>query len=223
MAAKQIKVYLEIGKARTFAVALDWPGWARSGRSEDAALQALFDYGPRYKQALGTSRLGFHSPSDMSVFKIVKRVTGNTTTDFGAPDIALSSDTEPVAPKELQRWEKILKACWQTFDDSVEAAVGHTLKKGPRGGGRDLQAIIEHVRGVDVAYLKSLGGTAKGSDEDKPELIREAILTTLSAAVRGEIPAHGPRGGVRWTPRYFVRRLAWHELDHAWEIEDKAE
>jgi hypothetical protein len=24
---------------------------------------------------------------------------------------------------------------------------------------------------------------------------------------------------VHWTPRYFVRRMAWHELDHAWEIE----
>ena len=23
------------------------------------------------------------------------------------------------------------------------------------------------------------------------------------------------------TPRYFVRRLAWHDLDHAWEIEDR--
>ena len=52
---------------------------------------------------------------------------------------------------------------------------------------------------------------------------RQAILTTLSAAVRGEVPAREPRGGPRWTPRYFVRRLAWHELDHAWEIENRAE
>jgi hypothetical protein len=217
------KVYLEIGKTRTFAVALDWPGWARSGRGEAAALQALCDYGPRYKQALGASRLGFHPPTDVSAFKVVERLKGNATTDFGAPDVALSSDTEPVDPEELKRWEKLLKACWQTFDASVEAASGKTLKKGPRGGGRDLAKIIEHVQDVDVAYLKSLGGTLKASDADNPERIREAILTTLNAAVRGEIPAHGPRGGVRWTPRYFVRRLAWHELDHAWEIEDKAE
>lgn len=25
-----------------------------------------------------------------------------------------------------------------------------------------------------------------------------------------------------WPPRYFVRRSAWHVLDHAWEIEDRA-
>jgi hypothetical protein len=78
---------------------------------------------------------------------------------------------------------------------------------------------------VDASYLTSLGG--KLSEEDLPSQalahVRHAILATLIAAAHGEIPAHGPRGGVRWTARYFVRRLAWHELDHAWEIEDRAE
>jgi hypothetical protein len=27
---------------------------------------------------------------------------------------------------------------------------------------------------------------------------------------------------VLWPPRYFMRRAAWHILDHAWEIEDRA-
>ena len=26
----------------------------------------------------------------------------------------------------------------------------------------------------------------------------------------------------KWPPRYAARRLAWHVLDHAWEIEDKS-
>jgi hypothetical protein len=50
---------------------------------------------------------------------------------------------------------------------------------------------------------------------------RRHILDELSAAARGELPTEGPRGGKRWSPVYFVRRLAWHELDHAWEIEDR--
>ena len=31
-----------------------------------------------------------------------------------------------------------------------------------------------------------------------------------------------PSGGTLWTPRYFVRRTAWHTLNHAWEIEDRS-
>lgn len=101
------------------------------------------------------------------------------------------------------------------------------MRKGPRGGGRNLQKLVEHVRDADQAYLSSLGGRLerKPEGELKQDLaaLRQAILAALAMAVRGEIPAVGPRGGVRWMPRYFVRRLAWHELDHAWEIEDRVE
>ncbi len=225
--ANQIEVYVESGQTRTFAIALDWPGWCRSGRDEAAALQALCDYGPRYAHALQRTKLGFHAPSEASALVVVERLTGNATTNFGAPDLALARDTKPIDPTELQRWQKILKACWRTFDTAVQAATGQTLSKGPRGGGRDVTKIIQHVRDVDASYLASLGGKLKLGAEDDPSqalaLIRPAILTTLIAAARGEVPARGPRGGVRWLPRYFVRRLAWHELDHAWEIEDRAE
>ena len=224
--ANDIEVYLEIGQTRTFAIALDWPGWCRSGRDEARALQALYDYGPRYAHALSNTRLGFGAPSEVSALVVVERLTGNAATNFGVPNLALSRDTEPVDPAELERWQEVLKACWQTFDAAVRAASGQTLSKGPRGGGRDLTKIIEHVWGGGASYLTSLGGTLPPGEENTPGQslapLRQTILTTLMAAVRGEVPARGPRGGVRWTPRYFVRRLAWHELDHAWEIEDRA-
>jgi hypothetical protein len=225
--AQNIEVYLEIGQTRTLAVALDWPGWCRGGRDEAAALQALYDYGPRYARVLQTTRLPFRAPSEASALVVVERLTGNATTNFGAPDLALARDTKPVEPAELQRWQLVLDACWNSFDAAVRAAAGRSLRKGPRGGGRDVAKIVEHVRDVDASYLASLGGKLKRSDADEPgqalARVRQAILTTLIAAARGEVPARGPRGGVRWSPRYFVRRLAWHELDHAWEIEDRAE
>ena len=46
-ASDNIDVYLELGKKRTFAGAIGWPGWCRIGRDEGSALQALADYGPR--------------------------------------------------------------------------------------------------------------------------------------------------------------------------------
>ncbi len=223
---KPIEVYLEVGQKRTFAVVPDWPGWSRNGRDEAAALQALCDYAPRYAHVLQATALGFHAPSDVSALVVAERLPGNATTDFGAPDAALPGDTAPVDPAELERWGAILQACWRTFDAAVQSATGHTLRTGPRGGGRDLAKIVEHARESDVVYLRSLGGTLKVSSDDPGHAlaqVRAAMLTTLSAAARGEIPARGPRGGLRWTPRYFVRRVAWHALDHVWEIEDRAE
>ena len=49
-----LRVALEIVRARTFAVAIDWPGWTRAGRDEEAALDALLAAGPRYAAALAS-------------------------------------------------------------------------------------------------------------------------------------------------------------------------
>jgi hypothetical protein len=51
---------------------------------------------------------------------------------------------------------------------------------------------------------------------------RAAVLDGLDRAKAGTLPGGGPRGGAMWTPRRFLRRAAWHVLDHAWEIEDRA-
>ena len=221
----QIDVYLEVGKKRVFAGAIDWPGWCRSGRDEEAALQALLNYGPRYAQVLQNTDLDFQAPADVSAFNVVERLKGNTTTDFGAPDVVPDADTRPVAADDLRRFQSLLEACWQAFDTATDKAAGHSLRKGPRGGGRDVEGIIDHVQGADAGYLSSLGGKLKLDRAAKPEeakqQTRQTILDTLAAAARGDIAPQGPRGGKRWPPRYYVRRAAWHTLDHVWEIEDR--
>ncbi len=121
---------------------------------------------------------------------------------------------------------KILQACWLSFDAAVEAAHGLELTKGPRGGGRELAGIVEHVLGAEAGYLSPLGGKFKAqanwaADSERRRL-RDAVLETLAASARGEIAALGPRGGRRWSPRYFTRRAAWHVIDHIWEIENRS-
>lgn len=222
---KKINIYLEQGKKRTFAGAIDWPGWCRAGRDEETALQALFDYGPRYQRVLRAARLGFKAPADLSTFVVAERLKGNATTDFGAPGLAPSSDAHPVDPDQLHDLEKVLKACWRALDTSVKSAAGQTLRSGPRGGGRQLDGILEHLLESDAGYLNALGWKLQRENtkdlDDRLAQTRKAILTALASSARGEIPAKGPRGGLRWTARYFVRRVAWHILDHAWEIEDR--
>lgn len=220
-----IDVYLEIGAKRTFAGAIDWPGWNRIGRDEDTALQALVDSGPRYAGVLHAAKIAFQAPADTSALVVVERLEGNASTDFGAPDIAPSSDARPVDDAELQRLQKLLKAYWKAFDAATRAASGKQLSKGPRGGGRELEAIIRHVLGAEQGYLARLAWKRpkeQAADLDEElKLTREAVLEGLAAAARGETPKRGPRGGVIWSPRYFVRRLGWHALDHLWEIEDR--
>ena len=215
----KLNVYLEVGSRRTFAAALDWPGWCRMGRDKDTALQTLLEYGPRYARILRSARLGFQVPKDVSAFVVVERLKGNATTDFGAPDLAPTGDAQSLDETEVRRIQAILKACWRAFDTVVEMAQGKALRTGPRGGGRALDGIVEHVLGSEAGYLIQLGG--KVSRSESPELSRQIILKTLRSAARGEIAEYGPRGGKRWSPKYFVRREAWHILDHIWEIEDR--
>ena len=220
-----LRVYLEMGQKRVFAGTIDWPGWNRAGRDEAAALQALLDTAPRYARVLHAADMGFVPPAAVADLAVVERLPGTTTTDFGAPDVAPSSDTAPLAEAELAHWQALLRAYWAAFDAARSAAVGKELRKGPRGGGRDLDAIVQHVRGAEAGYIKQLGWKFKADEtaevEAEMQRTRQAALDALAAAARGELPTRGPRGGVMWSPRYFVRRAGWHVLDHVWEIEDR--
>jgi hypothetical protein len=216
-----LHVYVETGAKRAFAGAIDWPGWCRSGRDEGAALGSLIAYGPRYGRVLRGTRLGFHAPEPTRV-RVVERLEGDATTDFGAPGGTPSSDGRPMDEADLERAGALLRACWRAFDSAAAAAEGVRLRKGPRGGGRDLDGIVRHVLDADRAYLSSVG-RAPGKEASRDlASTRTMILDAMTASAHGEVPARGPRGGVRWSPRYFVRRVAWHVLDHTWEIEDRS-
>jgi hypothetical protein len=223
--AEKITVYLEVGNKRTFAGAVDWPGWCRSGREEASALQALVEYGPRYARLLRSTKLGFHPPEGTSALEVVERLPGNATTDFGAPDAAPSGDSEPAGKDALQRFRAIMEACWEALAEAARSAAGKELSRGPRGGGRELEGIVQHVLDSQVGYLSRIGWKLKKEEgETQGEQLsrtRREILDALAALEGEALPAAGPRGGIRWTPRYFVRRSAWHILDHAWEIENR--
>ena len=219
-------MYLEVGARRVFAGALDWPGWCRSGRDEESAVGALVEYAPRYARGVKRAAGGFTAPKDPSALRVMERLKGNATTDFGAPGIAPASDGRPLGEAELRRLVALLKACWRAFDQAAEAASAKTLRKGPRGGGRELDAIVSHVLEADVAYLRGLGARhlrpeAKGGPGEMSTLRRE-FVDALGARARGDPLPEGRRSKTVWSPRYGVRRSAWHSLDHAWEIEDRA-
>lgn len=226
MMPEPVPVYLEIAPKRSFAGAIDWPGWCRSGRVESEALAALVDYGRRYAKALGSAVSGFEPPADVSVLDVVERLKGGSGTEFGVPGEQPKHDEQPLKGTELERQIKILQASWRFFDATARKATGLELSKGPRGGGRELDKMVVHLLEGEQAYLRELGGAYQKppSAEISAEMAaaRRAAVEMLRSRAAGQEPSPGPRRKRPfWGLRYFIRRSAWHALDHAWEIEDR--
>jgi hypothetical protein len=211
-----MRVYLEVGAKKVFACALDWPGWARSGRSEELALSALSDYESRYADVCEVAGVGFAPGADLSV---VERLAGDASTDFGIPCAVAEDDRAPVDAAEAARFAALVRGAWEVFD-RVSAASPASLRKGPRGGGRDRDKMINHVLEAEASYGRKLGVKHKPpalGDRAAIEALRTDLLAALNVATDGSAPV--PKG---WPIRYAARRIAWHVLDHAWEMEDRA-
>jgi hypothetical protein len=213
VAARIIKIAEEIGVRRVFAWALDWPGWCRSGRDPEAAHQALLAAAERYAPVAAASGLDFPAVARLEV---VTRVEGGGGTDFGVPSVIIDDDRRPVSSKEAARLEVLVGSSWSAFD-AVASAAPPVLRKGPRGGGRDTSEIVAHVDDADRAYAREIGIKQRApTDRTAVRAMRAAILDVLARPSDGT-----PLADRKWPQRYAARRIAWHALDHAWEIEDK--
>src|SRR5687768_7759708 len=112
---------------------MDWPGWSRSGKTTDAAVESLLAYAERFRVVPEIAGIAF--PDDLKP-EVVDRIIGSGATDFGVPEKVHRIEREPVDEGEIIRQLEILKASW-VFFAGVRGVVSAELQKGPRGGGRD--------------------------------------------------------------------------------------
>ena len=197
-----MKVYLEKGKTWCFAAALDWPGWCRRGKGDESAVETLLSYRERYAAAIG-------EVPPASEPEIIGVLEGARMADFGAPGEIGPWDEEAMAAGERDRQSGLLESSWDYFD-RVVAASPESLRKGPRGGGRDRDRMVDHVREAERTYGRKFGVQVP------PRTPWPDQRAAIAAAIRS--PAPDPK----WPLRYAVRRVAWHVLDHAWEMEDRS-
>ncbi len=209
-----LRVFVETTPKRAFASALDWPGLARGGRDEAAALIALAAAMPRYAPVAEAAGETFDPTAGLEV---VERAGGDASTAFGVPAIVARADRAPSDALEAQRLAALVDAAWRTLDAAATAAP-EVLRKGPRGGGRDRTKIVDHVNAADAAYASVLGRRHRPVDRGSVAAMRADVLLVLRDPSDGS-----PIAGRRWPPRYAARRIAWHALDHAWEMEDRTE
>jgi hypothetical protein len=181
-------------------------------------MDALAAYATRYRTAISGSGIVLPSTATDRL-EVVEQADGDAATEFGVPGAIAVADRVRLATPEARRLAAIVAAAWETFD-RVAAAAPAELRKGPRGGGRDTARVVDHVVGADHGYSRQLGlEVAAPAPDDRAAVarLREAMLAVLRQ------PSDGSPIGTRWTQRYAARRIAWHALDHAWEIEDRTE
>jgi hypothetical protein len=212
-----LEVSLEATPKKTFASAVDWPGWSRSGKTEELAIAALLAYAERYAVVAGKARVSFPARTGFEV-RVVERQAGSAGTEFGVPSRPSDHDKRPVTVAEADRLVRLVEAAWAYFDQ-VAAAAPPELRKGPRGGGRDTAKIVAHVDGADGGYAREMGLRIPEPADRRGVLARRREMLDVL-----RVPSDGsPIAGRRWPPRYAAHRICWHALDHAWEIEDRSE
>ena len=215
--ADPLAVALESTPKKTFASALDWPGWSRSAKTPELAIEVLLAYAPRFATIATAAGVSFPTAFEADV---VERADGGSGTDFGVPSRVHDADGRAVSAAEAVRLASIVEATW-AYLDGVAAKAPAELRKGPRGGGRDRDKIVGHVNESDWYYAREIGLRGKQPDPHDPAAVRAqrgAMLAVLRQPSDGS-----PLADRRWPLRYAARRIAWHALDHAWEIEDRSE
>jgi hypothetical protein len=210
-------VAIEGSGRKAFASALEWPGWSRSGKTAEAAIEALLAYAPRFEPVARLAGLTLGSSFEVEV---VEQLEGGSGTEFGVPSRPTAADSRPTTRAEAARLASIVEAAWTTFD-RVAAGAPAELRKGPRGGGRDRDKMVGHVDESDWHYAREVGiKVRQPAPGDRPaiEALRAEMLTVLRRPSDG-----APLADRRWPVRYAARRIAWHALDHAWEMQDRFE
>jgi hypothetical protein len=218
----QLRVMLELGPKgkRVVAVAADWPGLERNGKTEQEAVERLQAYLPRYAPVahIAGMRAEFEASQDLQV---VEHYPGVGSTDFWGISFASSSfDRQAMPTNALERELRLMQAAWAFFDQ-VRGRVSPEMQKGPRGGGRDRDQIVRHTLYAELDWARKLGLLPPFET-----LLTDDGLRTYRQAYCDAIRDHHAQGMTagkmsKWPMRYLIRHTAFHSLDHAWEMEDK--
>ena len=217
-----LRVVLEVADRRAFASALDWPGWSRGGKTPDESLEALLAYAPRYAKVARRAKVAFRPPATLRGLDVIQRRKGGGGTEFGVPSESATVEADPVSSAELKRLVALLKAAWATFDAAAKKSEGVQLRLGPRGGGRQVPKMVDHVREAESAYVHQLGSRPPQGNAGAMAALRKAFIGALTARATGTDVPNANKVKKPWSPRYAMRRSAWHAVDHAWEIEDRS-
>ena len=206
---------------KAFARSIDWPGWCAVGKTADLALEAFAGYAAALRRRRGERRRGL--PARRATRSSSEYRAAAVATDFGVPSAI--TDARSAAGRraaEAERLARLVEAAWTVFDARRAAAPGRAAqgparrRPRPRQDGRATSTKRTGLRPRDRAPP-----ARRPTRRIAPRSRRcaRAVLDVL----RRPIGRLADRRAGSGPPRYAARRIAWHALDHAWEMEDRSE
>ena len=211
-------VTIEHSPKKTFATAADWPGWSRSGKTEELALEALANYASRYAR-IAEADAGGSRPRSTS--RISRSSSGSRVRP--EPSSACPAGPRTGCPSARRRRRRPAGGAGRGGVAPLRRGRGGSARGAPEGATRRRAG---HVQGRVACHGRrprlcrrdrDQGQAVRPGRRGRDRSMRDQVLEVLRAARSGE-----PLAGKRWPARYAAHRIAWHALDHAWEIEDRS-
>jgi hypothetical protein len=196
---------------------LDLVGCAATARSEEAALAAV----PQRIQSHG---LWSGEAAETAEFEVVERVETRVLEDGYEVNATFAADRRPMVPDAIGLAQRRLAAAHQRLLDAAYAMPGSSL----RGEGKSDEEMLRHVTRAAI-WLSTRTEPDQRAISFPPEDVMIALRVRDGLGfVDWYVGRLGDGDGIRhrvdskgeeWTVRKILRRLIYHAVDHAEQLE----
>lgn len=196
---------------------LDLSGCVATARSEGSALGAL-------PERIGAFRVWAGEAGEGTEFEVVERVDTRVLDDGYEVNATFEADLSPFAASEVMGARRRIGKAHQRLMDAAFAMPGSSL----RGAGHDDEEMLRHVVRAGI-WLSTRAEPAQKEVRFPPEevSIGERVRDGF-AFIDWYVARLADGDGVRrrtdsrgeeWTVRKILRRLIYHAIDHAEQLE----
>ncbi len=228
-------LYLESGPMRkkTMVHVLDLLGCIAQGPTTEAALEAAPEAIRAYLHFLRRHGEAVE-PENTFTTAIAVHVTEGIWLGNGDPTPGFAPDFQPLSTKDLNIYLRRLAWLRDDLLKLIRDIPRRRLVAEPKGTGRSIYQILEHIAAAQCMYLRYAVGKVDGlSDALKtvqqgPEDLHAALTRlwqissarweVMTEAERGQLVKHGQ---VTWTARRGLRRMLEHDWEHMTEIAER--
>lgn len=225
-------LYVESGPRRrkTMVHVLDLLGCIAQGPTTDEALDATPDAIRAFLRFL--KRHGDAvKPDGRFTTAIVAHVMEGAWIGQGDPAPGFAPDFDPLSAADLKRYVRRLGWMREDLLRLIDGLTPKQLTAEPRGTGRPVYDILEHISEAQCAYLRYAVGKVDGLAEaaravrDHPDDLASALSRVWqisearwAAMTADERNRRVPHGQLTWTARRGLRRALEHDWEHLQEL-----